>query len=52
MLKITKTERDKLVELGCTYGHDIHKTYSHYSNYYLTESAKNLNLINQIRGIK
>ncbi len=52
MLKITKTERDKLVKLGCVYGQDIHKTYSHYSNYYLTESARNLKLVNQIRGIK
>ena len=51
MLKITKTERDKLLKTGCVYGKDIHKTYSHYSNYYLTESKKNLEKVNKIRGL-
>lgn len=51
MIKISKIERDKLIKLGCKYGKDIHKTYSHYSNYYLTESNNNLEKIDRIRGL-
>lgn len=49
MVEITKAEKEKLLEMGCKWHEDIHKTYSGYSTYYLTESKWNMAKLNKIR---
>lgn len=52
MIKISKEEKEILLEQGCKWHSDIHKTYSGHPTYYLTESPKNLAKINKIRNGK
>lgn len=48
LVLITKNEADYLRPLV---GHwNIHKTYSHHPKYYLTESPKAINLLNDYRN--
>ncbi len=50
LIKISKREKEVLLTKGCVFHKDIHKTYTRYPHYYLTESARNLKLIYQIRN--
>lgn len=49
--KITKDEKDKLIELGCKWHKDIHKTYTNHPTYFLTESKRNMQLLDKIRNV-
>ena len=46
MIKISKKQRDYLIQNGAKYGVDIHRTSGHHSRaYYLTASRKMLELL-------
>jgi len=49
LVKISKQEKEKLLEMGCRWHKDLHKTYSHHPSYFLTESPKNMAKLNKIR---
>ena len=49
MIQVTKLEKDKLLENGCKFHHDIFKTYSKHPKYYLKESKENLSKLNKIK---
>ena len=49
MIVITKKEKDYLESQGCVFGHDIHKTRTRYKKYFLTETNKNIELLNRFR---
>ena len=49
MVVITKKERDYLESQGRVFGKDIHKTRTRYKKYFLTESNKNMELLNRFR---
>ena len=56
MIKITKDERNKLVNMGCKEYvpkdsfRDICRTYGHYTSYYLRETDNNIQMLKIIRG--
>lgn len=49
LVQITKLERKELLKKGCRIADDIHKTYTRYPHYFLTESARNLKYLAEIR---
>jgi len=53
IIQITKQEVDYLLSKGLTFGTntegDIHRTFSRYKKYFLTESSYNLNLLKDFR---
>jgi hypothetical protein len=50
MIKISNFEAKKLNELGVNYGENgISHTYGHNRHYFLCESKKNMNMLEQLR---
>lgn len=45
VIRITKLEKDYLLQHGATYGKDLHTTYVGHT--YVTESERNLRLLEQ-----
>lgn len=58
MIRITNSEKNRLIEMGCKdfdpmYGfRDICVTYGHHHSYYLRETNDNINKLNIIRGLE
>lgn len=50
MIKISSEEAKELNKMGVKYGENgISHTYGHHKSYFLCESKKNLNLLNELR---
>ena len=49
MIKINKNERDYLMSKGFKFGNDIHRTYTHHKQYFVTEKPKLLNVLENYR---
>lgn len=52
MVRITKSERNKLIAKGLVCQDDISRTYNHDPHYYLRECDENLKMLNELRGEK
>lgn len=51
MIKISRKERDVLEkDYNLRFNQDIHATYTKHRTYYMTETDRNLRIINKIRS--